>query len=120
MAVKSESKEEVEEIKNAVSEEGEVEVSGKEPKLTDLPGIGPAVSAKLENAGIYEMMNLAVMTPSGLSDVAGISEAVARKAIQAARNMLNLGFVEGTEYAKRRESVSYITTGSKNFDNLLG
>ena len=121
MAVRSEVKDEVKEIKKAVSDEGEIESSpNKEPKLTDLPGIGPAVSAKLENAGIYEMMNLAVMTPSSLSDVAGISEAVARKAIQASRNMLNLGFVDGSEYAKKRESVNYITTGSKNFDSLLG
>ena len=92
----------------------------KEPKLTDLPGIGPAVSSKLEAAGIYDLMSLAVMTPTDLSEVAGVSAAVARKAIQAARKMLNLGFVEGTEYAKKRESINYITTGSKNLDNLLG
>ncbi len=92
----------------------------KEPQLTDLPGIGPAVSAKLESAGVYDLMSLAVMSPAGLSDAAGVSAAVARKAIQAARKMLNLGFVEGTEYAKKRESIHNITTGSKNFDELLG
>ncbi len=92
----------------------------KEPKLTDLPGIGPAVAAKLEAAGIYELMSLAVMSPTVLGDTAGVGAAVARKAIQAARNMLDLGFVDGMEYAKRRENVIYITTGSKNFDSLLG
>ena len=92
----------------------------KEPELTDLPGIGPAVSSKLEAAGIYDLMTLAVMTSAGLSDAAGVSPAVARKAIQAARKMLDLGFVDGTEYAKRRESIHHITTGSKNFDQLLG
>jgi len=92
----------------------------KEPKLTDLPGIGPAVAAKLEAAGIYELMSLAVMSPTVLGDTAGVGAAVARKAIQAARNMLDLGFVDGAEYAKRRENVIYITTGSKNFDSLLG
>ena len=91
-----------------------------EPQLTDLPGIGPAVAAKLESAGVFDMMSLAVMSPAVLSDTAGVSTAVARKAIQAARNMLDLGFVEGTEFAKRRENISYITTGSKEFDNLLG
>ena len=111
-------KKDVQQIKEAVSEEKDSD--GKRPKFTDLPGIGPAVSAKLEAAGIYDLMNLAVMTPSALSDVAGVSEAVARKAIQASRNMLDLGFVEGTEYAKKRESVVYITTGSKNLDDLLG
>jgi len=34
--------------------------------------------------------------------------------------MLDLGFVEGTEYAKRRENIVYIKTGSKNLDSLLG
>jgi len=90
------------------------------PQLTDLPGIGPAVAAKLESAGVFDMMSLAVMSPSSLGDSAGVSSAVARKAIQAARNMLDLGFVDGTEFAKRRANISYITTGSKQFDELLG
>ena len=111
MAVKPE----VREIKEAVSDE-----SNKEQKLTDLPGVGPAVAAKLESAGIYDMMSIAVMTPSDLSEIAGVSPAVARKVIQAARKMLDLGFMEGTEYAKKRESIHNITTGSKNFDALLG
>jgi len=92
----------------------------KEFQLTDLPGIGPAVSTKLESAGIYDMMSLAVMSPTVLGDAAGVSPAVARKAIEAARKILDLGFTDGVEYAKRRENVIYITTGSKNFDELLG
>ena len=92
----------------------------KEPQLTDLPGIGPAVSAKLESAGVYDMMTLAVMGPAELSDSAGVSPSVARKAIQAARKLLNLGFVDGVEYAEKRESIHNITTGSKNIDELLG
>ncbi len=118
MITKNKSKEEVEKIKGAVSDEEEV--SGKEPELTDLPGIGPAVSAKLENAGINDLMGLAVSTPSTISDASGVSVAVARKAIQAARNMLDLGFVEGSEYAKKRDNVHHITTGSKSFNDLLG
>ena len=34
--------------------------------------------------------------------------------------MLELGFTDGVEYAKKRSNVSYITTGSKNFNELLG
>jgi DNA repair protein RadA len=94
--------------------------SSKEPQLTDLPGIGPAVAAKLESAGIFDMMSLAVMSPSSLGDAAGVSSAVARKAIQAARDMLQLGFTDGVEYSNKRSNVSYITSGSKNFDELLG
>ncbi len=112
---KKDSEEETEEV----SEKKEKK-DGKEPKLTDLPGIGPAVATKLESAGIYDLMSLAVMSPTVLGDIAGVGAAVARKAIQAARNLLDLGFVDGTEYAKRRENIIYIKTGSKNFDGLLG
>ncbi len=92
----------------------------KEPQLTDLPGIGPAVAAKLESAGVFDMMSLAVMSPADLSDASGVSSAVARKAIQAAREMLKLGFMSGDEYAEKRGTVHYISTGSKNLDELLG
>jgi len=34
--------------------------------------------------------------------------------------MLNLGFIDGMEFAERRASISYITTGSKELDTLLG
>ncbi len=106
-------KEEVKKIKEAVSE-------NKEPQFTDLPGIGPAVAAKLEAAGIYELMSLAVMSPNALADAAGVGAAVARKAIQAARGLLDLGFMDGKEYEKKREDINYLTTGSKAFDELLG
>jgi DNA repair protein RadA len=101
-------------------DEKKIKKDDKEPQLTDLPGIGPAVAAKLESGGIYDLMSLAVMSPTDLSEVSGISPAVARKAIQAARKMLNLGFISGDEYAEKRGSINYITTGSKNVDQLLG
>ncbi|MFH1425415.1 MAG: DNA repair and recombination protein RadA [archaeon] len=92
----------------------------KEKTLTDVPGIGPGIAAKLEAAGIYDLMGLAVMSPPALSEMAGVGEAVARKAIQAARSMMNLGFMDGAEFAKKREDVCYITTGSESLNNLLG
>lgn len=119
-------KKDLEEVKKEVSsEEPKKKIIKKEkiekaPELTDLPGIGPAVSAKLESAGVFDMMSLAVMSPSTLSDAAGVSSAVARKAIQAARTMLDLGFSDGMEFAKKRANILHITTGSKNFDELLG
>ncbi len=91
-----------------------------EPGITSIPGIGPGIASKLEAAGIYDLMGMAVMSPPALSELAGIGEAVARKAIQAARGMMKLGFMDGVEFAKKRESVGYITTGSKNLDALLG
>jgi len=117
-------KKEVEEIKDAISDEdgkkSKAKKENKIPELTDLPGIGPAALSKLENAGVFDMMGLAVMSPALLSDAAGVSGAVARKAIQAARNILELGFSDGMEFAKRRSNVLHITTGSKSLDELLG
>lgn len=100
--------------------ETEAPAETPEKGLTDVPGIGPGIAAKLEAAGIYDLMGLAVMSPPALSEMAGVGEAVARKAIQAARSMMNLGFMSGDEFAKRREDVLYITTGSENLNNLLG
>jgi DNA repair protein RadA len=101
-------------------EEEKIEEKKEETKLTDLPGIGPAVASKLEAAGIYDLMGLAVMSPKDLAELAGVGEAVARKAIQASRKMMDLGFQDGLEFAKKREEVLNVTTGSKNLDNLLG
>ena len=89
-------KKEAKSIKEAVSGEDSEEKDNKEPQLTDLPGIGPAVAAKLESAGIYDLMTLAVMSPAALADTAGVGAAVARKAIQASRKLLDLGFQDGS------------------------
>ena len=109
------------EEKKVDSEKKEMKESKEdEPKLTDIPGIGPGIAAKLEAAGVYDLMGLAVMSPPALAELAGVGEAVARKAIQAARSMMNLGFTDGVEFAKRREDVGHISTGSSKLNNLLG
>lgn len=100
--------------------EEETQEETPDKKLTDVPGIGPGIAAKLEAAGVYDLMGLAVMSPPALSEMAGVGEAVARKAIQAARSMMNLGFMSGDEFAKKRENVSFITTGSQSLNGLLG
>ena len=91
-----------------------------EVKITDIPGIGPGTAAKLDAAGIYDLMGLAVMGPKELAELAGVGEVAARKSIQAARKMMDLGFSSAFDYAEKRKEIDYITTGSKNLDNLLG
>jgi DNA repair protein RadA len=115
---KIEDSEEKKKIKK--SKKDDVAEKEAEKKLTDVPGIGPGTAAKLEAAGIYDLMGLAVMGPVELAELAGLGEAAARKAIQAARSMMNLGFSDGLEFAEKRKEVFCITTGSKNLDNLLG
>src|SRR3989338_896525 len=103
-----------------MEEEDVVKEVSDSPKITDIPGIGPGIAAKLEAAGVYDLMGLAVMSPSALSELAGVGEGVARKAIQAARGMMKLDFMDGMEFAERRKDVLYISTGSKNLNELLG
>jgi len=107
-------------VKEKEDKKEEKEEEEESKKLTDVPGIGPGIAAKLEAAGVYDLMGLAVMSPPALSEMAGIGEAVARKAIQAARSMMKLGFMDGMEFAKRREDVCFITTGSNNLNQLFG
>ncbi len=127
MVVKSKTPEEISESVEEVVEESKKtkKVSKKtlkenEPGLIDIPGVGPGAVAKLEAAGIYDLMGLAVLTPPQLAETAGMGEAAARKAIQAARQMMDLGFSDGLVHEEKRKDLGHITTGSKNLDNLLG
>jgi len=92
----------------------------KELTLSDLPGVGAATAEKLAEAGYASLMAIAVATPGELTEAAGVGEAVARKIINTARNNLEMGFVTGEDLMKRREQVIKITTGSKQFDELIG
>jgi len=92
----------------------------KEPQLADIVGVGPGAIAKLSDAGVYDLMGLATLTPSQLQVLTGISEAKGRKAIQQAIDMLEMGFITGIEAEKKEEELYHISLGSKNLDNLLG
>jgi DNA repair protein RadA len=92
----------------------------KEPELYDLPGVGAATADRLKEAGYDSVMGIAVASPGKLMEDAGVSEAVARKMIQAARDSLKMGFMSGAELLERRARVIKLSTGSKAFDALLG
>jgi DNA repair protein RadA len=88
--------------------------------LEDLPGVGAATAEKLREAGFNDLMSIAVATPGEVIDVAGLTESAARKAINYARNKLDMGFESGIEVLRKREKVEKISTGSQSFDALLG
>ena len=92
----------------------------KQAGLADLPGVGVATAQKLKDAGFADQMAIAVATPGELVEATGISEAVARKMIQAARDSLEMGFESGTDLLKKRERVIKLSTGSQKFNELLG
>lgn len=91
----------------------------KETEIQDLPGIGAATAEKLKLSGFDSLMSIAVATPGEIINVAGVTEATARKVIKSARDSLDMGFQSGIDLMKKREGVQKISTGSKNFDTLL-
>lgn len=101
-------------------EEKKEEKSKEELTVQDLPGVGAATAEKLLETGYNNLMSIAVATPGELIATAGVTEATARKMIQAARAKLEMGFETGTELLKRRKNIVKITSGSKSFDQLIG
>ena len=92
----------------------------KEPSIEKLPGIGAATAEKLKESGYSEVLSIAVASPGELCDATGVNEAAARKVIQAARSMMEMGFESGTDLLERRKKVVKITTGSSAVDEILG
>lgn len=89
--------------------------------LEDLPGVGPATAEKLREAGFTTIEAVAVASPGELVAVAEVGEATAAKIIAAAREVADIGgFETGDQVLERRKLVGKITTGSRNFDELLG
>ncbi len=88
--------------------------------ILDLPGVGAATADKLIAAGYDDLMSVAVSSVGNLSDASGVSDAVARKMIQAARDRLDMGFQSGTDIMKKREEVTRIKTGSDSFNQMMG
>ena len=94
----------------------------KEPKIkkiSDLPGIGPATIEKLEEFGVYSLLDLAAQTQEELNDKVGIGGASARKIIAEAKKYADMDFKTGVDIEISRESLFKISTGSENFDKLL-
>ncbi len=89
-------------------------------ELEDLPGIGPATAEKLRRAGYEDIPAVASSSPHELAEVGEFGVETARKAIEAAKSSLEIGFETADEIYERRKLIGKITTGSKHLDNLLG
>ena len=86
--------------------------------LEDLPGIGPATINKLKEIGFKTVESLGTATVTELVS-AGIGEAVATKAIEAARKSMAITFVRGDELVEIRKNIRKLTTGCSSLDKLL-
>src|SRR3972149_6296403 len=89
--------------------------------IEDLAGGGPATAEKLREAGVNDLMSLAVASPGDLQELAEIGEAAAKKIIAAARDAADVGgFETGDVILERRKSVAKLTTGAEGPGGRLG
>ncbi|HIJ00022.1 MAG TPA: DNA repair and recombination protein RadA [Candidatus Methanomethylophilaceae archaeon] len=89
--------------------------------LEELPGVGPAISEKLREAGYNDIMAIAVASPKTLAEECDIGEKKAQDIIEGAKMYADVGgFESGEEIMERRKSILKLTTGSKAFDELMG
>src|SRR5437016_14133494 len=89
--------------------------------IEELPGVGPATAEKLKEAGLTDLMGLAVASPTMVADAAEIGTNVAQKIIIAARGAVDMrGFEPGDVLLERRKSVDKLATCSQARHELLG
>jgi len=103
-----------------MAEEKDAEKKVEIKCLEDLPGVGETTAEKLRAAGFDSLMSVAVMPASQLVELTGLGDAVSKKAITAARNALDMNFITGKDVLKKRAEVGRISTGSVEFDKLIG
>jgi len=88
--------------------------------VKDIDGVGPKTAEKLKEAGYDDLMTLATASAAEIAIIADIGEATAAKVIQEARQSLNIGFETGLSALEKRKNIGKLSTGSKEFNNLLG
>uniref|UniRef100_A0A8D0L7I1 Meiotic recombination protein n=1 Tax=Sphenodon punctatus TaxID=8508 RepID=A0A8D0L7I1_SPHPU len=75
---------------------------------------------KLKSVGICTIKGIQMTTRRALCNVKGLSEAKVDKIKDAANKLVEPGFLTAFEYSEKRKLVFHITTGSQEFDKLLG
>uniref|UniRef100_A0A670KK55 Meiotic recombination protein n=1 Tax=Podarcis muralis TaxID=64176 RepID=A0A670KK55_PODMU len=75
---------------------------------------------KLKTVGICTIKGIQMTTRRALCNVKGLSEAKVEKIKEAANKLIEPGFLTAFEYSEKRRMVFHITTGSQEFDKLLG
>uniref|UniRef100_A0A8C9RRY4 Meiotic recombination protein n=1 Tax=Scleropages formosus TaxID=113540 RepID=A0A8C9RRY4_SCLFO len=83
-------------------------------------GINVADIKKLKAIGICTVKGIQMTTRRALCNVKGLSEAKVDKIKEAAGKLLSTGFLTAFEYSEKRKHVFRITTGSQEFDKLIG
>lgn len=83
-------------------------------------GINVADISKLKSGGINTIRGLKMTTRKKLSEIKGISDGKIEKLKEAANKIEQNEFVTGMEFSVKREAIFKISTGSEEFDKILG
>nr|XP_030118869.3 meiotic recombination protein DMC1/LIM15 homolog isoform X3 [Taeniopygia guttata] len=83
-------------------------------------GINVADIKKLKAVGICTIKGIQMTTRRALCNVKGLSEAKVDKIKEAANKLVEPGFLTAFEYSEKRKMVFHVSTGSQEFDKLLG
>ncbi|OWK58974.1 Meiotic recombination protein DMC1/LIM15 [Lonchura striata] len=75
---------------------------------------------KLKAVGICTIKGIQMTTRRALCNMKGLSEAKVDKIKEAANKLVEPGFLTAFEYSEKRKMVFHISTGSQEFDKLLG
>jgi DNA repair protein RadA len=94
--------------------------------VTSIAGIGAVTKQKLNEAGIFTILDLATAGPSEIADATDwditksvdVNNKARKKLVEMGR--LEPDFVSAADLLVRRMNITRISTGSKNVDDLLG
>jgi DNA repair protein RadA len=92
----------------------------KNEDLENIEGVGPAIASRFRSAGITTAEVIVVTPPREIAEKTGVGFNTVLNIVEAARKMLSLNFVTADELWKKRQGMRKCSTGSKNFDKLLG
>ena len=93
--------------------------------LADLEGVGPVTKKKLEDAGIFNMMDIVVRGPVELEEISSMTPETCGKIVTVARKQLaetgaiTKDFASASEIFKKRQMIGRISTGTAALDTLL-
>lgn len=88
--------------------------------LTTLEGVGPAIASKLRASGLTTVAAIAVTPPREIAEKTGIGFNTVLNFVEAARNLVGVGFTRADELWEKRKNMLKCSTGSKELNDLLG
>ena len=122
----AEDEEIVEEIKDSLEDANNIDdniendIDDCVAAVKSLPGVGEATLNKLIKAGFNSLEAIAYTPPRIIIEESGLGEKTTAKLIKASMDKLNIGFKSAEIVWERRKKIDRISTGSHEFDELLG